>query len=127
MSCGRGLTAASHHVRTYVRMGPGPYHPGRELERAVERGDLRLAVAIAKDITRESGRPIPLALARRLLPLVAVERPDAYDAWACRWLARWLSEAHEATIDGAADLAAALADLPSEPVSAQDTIKRLGG
>jgi hypothetical protein len=46
-------------------MGLGPYRPVRDLEHAVDRGDLRMAVAVAKDFAREYGRPIPIDLALR--------------------------------------------------------------
>ena len=93
------------------------------LERALEREELDIAVACAKDVTGEYGQPIRLDLAVRFLPLVAVQRPEAYDAWALRWLARWSTESAGATIDGAAQVAAALADLPAEP-SALNTLRQ---
>lgn len=102
----------------FVMMGPGPHRPMRDLEGAIRRGDLEMAIAIARDFARDRGRPIALDLALELLPLVVVQDLDAYDAWACRWLARWLGEAQQATIEDAAALAGALADLPSEPTSA---------
>jgi hypothetical protein len=98
-------------------MGLGPYHPVRDLERALERGDLEMAIALAKDVSREHGRPIHVDLALRLLALVAVQRLEEYDRWACRWLARWLSETDGATIDQTAEIAGALAELPEEPRS----------
>jgi hypothetical protein len=101
-------------MRTYVRMmGLGPHRPVRELEAAIERRELDMAIGIAKDIARER-RPIGLQLALRLVALVAAEGPE-YDLWACRWLARWLGETPNATIALAAEVAATLADLPSEP------------
>ncbi len=93
-------------------MGVGPYRPVRELEGAIERRELDMAIGIAKDIARER-RPIGLTLALGLVSLAA-ERSD-YDLWACRWLARWLSETPDATIALAAEVAATLADLPAEP------------
>ena len=93
------------------------------LERALEREELDIAVACAKDVTGEYGQPIRLDLAVRFLPLVAVQRPEAYDAWALRWLARWSTESAGATIDVAAQVAAALADLPAEP-SALNTLRQ---
>ena len=66
---------------------PFPFHPIRELEAALDCGELDIAAGIAADFQREHGRPIPLALALRLLPLAAGQ--PSYDAWACRWLARW--------------------------------------
>ena len=110
-------------MRTYVRMmGPGPYRPARELERAIDRRELDIAIGIARDIARER-RPIGLALALRLVSLVAAEGSD-YDAWACRWLARWLAETPDATIALVAEVAATLADLPAEP-QAVDAIGEL--
>lgn len=76
-----------------------------------------MAIALAKDVSREHGRPIHIDLALRLLALVAVQRLEEYDRWACRWLARWLSETAGATIDQTAEVAGALAELPEEPRS----------
>jgi hypothetical protein len=98
-------------------MGVGPYRPTRELEAALERRELDIAIGIAKDIARER-RPIGLALALRLLALVA-EQGDEYDLWACRWLARWLRETPGTTISLAAEVAATLADLPAEPAGVE--------
>jgi hypothetical protein len=106
-------------------MSLGPYRPIRDLERALERGDLAMAVAAANDISREQGRPIPIDVALRLLPLVAAHEDDAYDRWACRWLARWLSEMPAATIDQAAEVAGTLADLPVEPYESLQAIRNL--
>jgi hypothetical protein len=105
-------------------MRPRPYRPVRELEHAVELGDLRMAGALAKDIAAERGRPVVLDVALGLLPLVAAQQLDTYDAWACRWLARWLSESQNATIDIAAELAATLAELPIEPDESVEAIRR---
>src|SRR5438552_15495455 len=102
-------------MRTCVRMmGLGPHHPIRELEGALDRGELDIAAGIATDWQREHGYPVRLDLALRLLPLAARE-PPTYDAWACRWLARWLSEAPSPTIEQAAEIAGMLAELPLEP------------
>lgn len=105
-------------------MNPRPFRPVRELEHAIARGDLRMAVALAKDIAAERERPIGLDVALGLLPLVASQELDAYDAWACRWLARWLEESRKATIDTAAELAARLAELPVEPQESLEAIRR---
>jgi hypothetical protein len=96
-------------------MTPRPWRPAKELEGALERGDLRYAVRLAEELRLERGRPIPLATAARFLPLIARESPNEYDAWSLRWLARWASETGTATIERAAEIAASLADLPSEP------------
>jgi hypothetical protein len=94
-------------------MGPKPWNPKAELDAALERGDLRFAVTLAEEV-RAEGKPIPLPVAARFLPLIARESPREFDAWACRWLGRWLAET-PATIDKAAEVAAQLADLPAEP------------
>jgi hypothetical protein len=104
-------------------MAPRPFRPLQELADAIGRGDLTMAVAISKDISREHSRPVPLDRALALVALAATREPIAYDAWACRWLARWLTETPGATIDGAAEVAAALADLPTEP-TALDSIEQ---
>jgi hypothetical protein len=98
-------------------MGLGPYRPLDDLERYLERGELKMAVAVAKDVSREYGRPIGLDLALRFLPLVAAQQLDAYDGCACRWLARWLNETPCVTADQAAEVAAWLAELPVEPAA----------
>jgi hypothetical protein len=101
-------------MRTYVpMMGLGPHRPVRELEGAIERRELDMAIGIAKDIAH-ARRPIGLKLALGLVALVAAEGAN-YDVWACRWLARWLGETPGATIALAAEVAATLADLPAEP------------
>jgi hypothetical protein len=102
--------------------GLGRYRPIHELEGAIERRELDMAIGIARDIARER-RPIGLEPALGLLALVAAEGPD-YDLWACRWLARWLSETPGATIGVAAEVAATLADLPAEP-QAVEAIREL--
>ncbi len=78
-------------------MGLGPYRPIKDLERALERGELELAIAAAKDVARAYGRPIQLDIAVRFLPVVAEQRPEDYDGWALRWLARWSTESPGAT------------------------------
>jgi hypothetical protein len=112
-------------MRTCVRM-PRPYRPLRELEGHLDRGELALAIALARDISSEHARPLALNLAVRFLPVVAVQLPDAYDGWALRWLARWSSETAGATIERAAEVAAALADLPTEPVESWESLRRAG-
>ena len=63
-----------------------PYGPVRELEGAIARGELDFALAHAQEVARERRGPIELELALGLLPLTASQQPDAYDAWALRWL-----------------------------------------
>jgi hypothetical protein len=96
-------------------MAPRHFSPSREFDWALERGDLRIASAMAKDRARELGRPIPLERALQLVQLAAVAEPNSYDAYAVRWLARWAAESAGATIEQAADVAASLAALPIEP------------
>jgi hypothetical protein len=103
-------------------MGIGPHRPIRELEGAIERRELDMAIVIARDIARER-RPIGLQQALGLVALVAADGSD-YDPWACRWLMRWLGETPGATISLAAEVAATLADLPAEP-QAVDAIREL--
>jgi hypothetical protein len=79
------------------------------------RGDMRFAIALAEELRIERGKPIGLELAARFLPLIACESPGEYDAWALRWLARWIGETPHARIEQAAEVAAALAELPTEP------------
>jgi hypothetical protein len=86
-----------------------------ELEHALGSGDLRAAIELAERARAARGRPIELALAARFLPLIAAASPAEYDAYALRWLARWVTETGAATIEQAAEVAASLADLPSEP------------
>jgi hypothetical protein len=122
-SCG---AASSPYANVRSMMGTGPYRPVRELEGAIERRELDIAIGIAKDIARER-RPIGLALALRLVSLVAAAgsaEGSGYDSWACRWLARWLGETPDATIALAAEVAATLADLPAEP-RAVESIREL--
>jgi len=107
-------------------MNPRPYRPAAELEAALQRGDLELSVVLAREVAEDRHRPLELGVALRFLPLVAAQRPDDYDGWAARWLVRWLTEAPEASIDRAVDVAAALAALPLEP-QAIEAINQLSG
>jgi hypothetical protein len=105
-------------------MGPRPWRPAAELESALARGDLRFAVSLAEEVRLERGKPIELSLAARFLPLIASASPGEYDAYALRWLARWVTETGSATIEQAAEVAASLADLPSEPVMLERLLGR---
>jgi hypothetical protein len=107
-------------------MTPRPYRPLTELEGALARGDLEFAVTLAGEVSAERRRPIDLGLALRFLPLLAIQRSHDYDAWALRWLERWIEETDGATIERAAELAASLADLPTEP-HAFESIHRCAG
>ncbi len=107
-------------------MGPRPWQPAVELEGALDRGDLRYAITLADELRIKGGKPIALDTALRFLPLIARESPREYDLWALRWLTRWLRETGAATIEQAAELAASLADLPSEPQVAEAIRAMLG-
>ena len=106
-------------------MTPRPFRPLAELPGALDRGELSFAIRLAALGAEDQGRPIDLELALRFLPLVAAQRPDHFDAWALRWLARWLSETSGVTIEQAAGIAAALADLPTEPAESWETIRQV--
>ncbi len=115
-------------MRTYVRMmTPRPYRPLAELEAALARGELDFAITLAGELAQERRRPIDLELALRFLPLLAARRASDYDAWALRWLGRWIEEGKHTTIERAAEIAAGLADLPGEPHSAIESIRRASG
>jgi hypothetical protein len=86
-------------MRTYVPVAPRPWRPAAELDAALDRGDLRYAKALADELRIERGKPIPLDLAARFLPLIAEASSSEFDAYAVRWLLRWLSEAPAPTID----------------------------
>jgi hypothetical protein len=61
-------------------MAPRPWRPAAELEAALERGDLRFAMTLAEEVRLKRGKPIPLDVAARFLPLIARESPGEYDA-----------------------------------------------
>jgi hypothetical protein len=103
---------------------PRPYRPAAELEAALARGELELAIGLAREVAENRHKPVELGVALRFLPLIASQRPQSYDSWAARWMVRWLNEASGATIDRAVDVAAALAALPVEP-EALETILQL--
>jgi hypothetical protein len=105
-------------------MAPRPYRPLAELDAALQRGELDFAVTLAAEVSLERRRPLDLELALRFLPLLAAQRSSDYDAWALRWLGRWIKETDGATIERAAELAASLADLPTEPQAAFQSIRR---
>lgn len=102
-------------------MGLGPWRPHKELDEKLQRGDLRMATAIAKDIHRELGHPISLQTALRFLPLIAEDQPDSYDTWALKWVSRWVQEI-DGDIDDLAEVTSALAELP---VNAEEAVRRI--
>jgi hypothetical protein len=87
-----------------------------DLDRALERQDLAAAIELAQKYARRHGQPIPLGTAAEILPLVLRESPSEYDTYALHFLGRWITE-RARTIDEAADLAAALAELPEKPTT----------
>jgi len=103
-------------------MGNPPFRPIREIESAVQRGELRTAVALARDFSAEHKRPVPLGVALKLLPLIAQHSGREYDAYALRWLVRWLAETPAPTIEQAAEVATSLAELPAEPLGAAQAL-----
>jgi len=101
-----------------------PYRPLRELEAHLGRGELDFAIALAKVAARERRRPLELTLMVRFLPLVAVQRPEAFDGWALRWLERWCRElGGVASVDEAVEVAEGLAEIPVDPESALQRIR----
>lgn len=93
-----------------------PYRPLKELEAHLRRGELDSALVLARELARERGRPLDLELAAAFLPLVAQQRQELFDPWALRWLERWCERERErASVDDAAELAAALAEVPVDP------------
>jgi hypothetical protein len=98
-------------------MAPRPYSPRIELDGALARGNLRHAVALAAEVSEDSGRPLDLPTALRFVPLVATQEPEHFDAWALRWLARWIQETPAATVEQAAEVSALLADSLSDPLA----------
>jgi len=100
-----------------------PYRPARELEAHLDRGELDFAIALAKVLAHERTRPLDLRTTLRFLPLVAVQRPEAFDEWTLRWLERWCGELRgQASIDDAVELVAGLAEIPVDPEHALETI-----
>jgi hypothetical protein len=98
----------------------------RELEAHLDRGELDTAIAIAHGLTGERAAPLDLDVMLRFLPLVALQRPDAYDVWTLRWLERWCAELRgRASIDEAAEVVAGLAEIPIDPESALASIRGL--
>lgn len=100
-----------------------PYRPQRELEAHLDRGELDFAIALARGLADERDRSLELELTVRFLPLVALQRPDAFDVWALRWLERWCGELRgRASVDEAGEVAARLAEIPLDPERALHAI-----
>lgn len=85
----------------------------RELEHALQRGDLAIAITAARDL-QEDGRPIGLMSGLELLALTARRKPHDFERWALRWLARYVTEVCQ-RIEDAADVASLLEELACEP------------
>jgi hypothetical protein len=86
-----------------------------EVKCAIEHENLDEAITAARDFARQRGHPIPLKLAATFLPVIVRQSPSEYDSYALRFFGRWISEGKGRTIDEAADVAAALAELPENP------------
>ena len=103
-----------------------PYRPVRELEAHLERGELEFALALARALAVERERPLDLAVTIRFLPLIAAERPEAFDVWALRWLERWCAELRRAaSIDDAVEVAQGLAEIPIDPGHALQVVEAI--
>jgi hypothetical protein len=103
-----------------------PYRTARELEGHLDSGELDFAIALAKVLAHERNQPLDLSLTLRFLPLVAAQRPQAFDVWTLRWLERWCDEMRgRASIDDAVDLASGLAEIPVDPEHALEAIAEI--
>ena len=106
---------------------PRPYNPRIELDGALDRGNLRHAIALAAEVGEGARELLDLETALRFIPLVAAQQPAQFDAWALRWLRRWIEESSEATIEQAADIACSLADALTEPLALESVRRGLAG
>lgn len=101
---------------------PRRYTLHQELEERLKRKNLNLAVAVAKEIEAENqGRPLPLTAWIDFLPLVAMQQPERYEAWARKWLRQYMDTEY-VTLDKYVDVADAILELRTEP-AAIDTLK----
>jgi hypothetical protein len=98
------------------RLGPGEERrltthgrPYTIFRRAVERGNLLIAEATARELP-----PLNLTDALDLTMLIARKDPRRHPRVAARWLLRYLEECEDATIDEAAMVAACLAALTGD-------------
>ena len=98
-------------------------HPYTVFRRALERGDLLVAEATAKELPR-----ISLADALELTVLIAREDPGRHSRVAAGWLLRYLEERPEATIETASMVARVLAALGGEAhTEAARTLRAISG
>jgi hypothetical protein len=65
-----------------------------------------------------------LETAVAFLEPIAQQSPNEFDSYALRWFRRWLSETPRLTAEKAADIAATLAELPEEPVTSTEALRR---
>jgi hypothetical protein len=73
-------------------------HPRAEFQRAVERGNLLQAKALAKVVADSAGK-LSLGDALSLLFLMAAKRDESYERAALRWLSRFVQEVPAVTIE----------------------------
>jgi hypothetical protein len=85
-------------------------HPRAEFQRALERGNLLQAKALAKVLVATAGR-LSLGDALALLLLMAAKQDDRYERAALRWHARLETELAALTIEESQLALAALATL----------------
>jgi hypothetical protein len=86
-------------------------HPYSIFRRAIERKNLLIAEATAKELP-----PLNLTDALELTLLIARKEPRRHPRVATRWLLRYLEECNDATIEEAAMVAACLAALAGDRV-----------
>ena len=101
-------------------------HPRAEFQRAVDRGNLLQAKALAKVIAHNAGK-VSLGDALSLLYLMATKHDDAFERAALRWVVRFVSEVPAVTIEEAQLALAGLATLDRLPKdgSAQEALAAL--
>jgi hypothetical protein len=101
LAVGRGAP-----LRTYVRDGAltSQGHLPAQYARACEQGNYALAAALAAQL-----KPLSLAEALNLLPLIADHEPARFESAAARWLGRWLLERPGADLGGSLLVLGALA------------------
>jgi hypothetical protein len=101
-------------------------HPCAEFQRAVERGNLLQAKALAKVVAQSAGK-LSLGDALALLTLMAAKHDIAYAREALRWLARFVSEVPAVSLEEAQLALAALAtmDRLEKDGTAQEALKAL--
>jgi hypothetical protein len=101
-------------------------HPRADFQRAVERGNLLQAKALAKVVAASAGK-LSLGDALSLLFLMSAKRDPSYERAVLRWVARFVSEVPAMTIEEAQLALAALATLyrPAKDGTAQEALAAL--